>query len=180
MGPERRPVPEPGYRGDAGGHLLGESTGQPQSTPRVGRLPIMKPSRISCSPVAWWGLLLALCTGLGHAQTNTRWVEGLEAVGGIPLNLVQAMTPAGPKPLASIPSARQAGPPHARAYGGPDRDPAGAIQRNPHRLPGECSAGEPSFGRPPPPAGSRDPDGPRRTAPSRPARPLRSEERRVG
>jgi len=66
----------------------------------------MKPSRISCSPVAWWGLLLALCTGLGHAQTNTRWVEGLEAVGGIPLNLVQAMTPAGPKPLASIPSAR--------------------------------------------------------------------------
>src|SRR5450830_523778 len=106
MGPERRPVPEPGYRGDAGGHLLGESTGQPQSTPRVGRLPIMKPSRISCSPVAWWGLLLALCTGLGHAQTNTRWVEGLEAVGGIPLNLVQAMTPAGPKPLASIPSAR--------------------------------------------------------------------------
>lgn len=45
-----------------------------------------------------WGLLLALFTGLSHAQTGTPLVEGLAAIGGITLNPKPVAAPASPLP----------------------------------------------------------------------------------
>lgn len=66
----------------------------------------MKLSRINWGPGVWLGLLLALCTGLVHAQTNARLVEGLAAVGEIPLSLVQLAAPSSAKSAAPLTSAR--------------------------------------------------------------------------